>query len=155
MTRPMNGPELARTHPMYRRWSFMRQVCNNPRHADYNSYGGKGITVGKEFANFWDFVDIIEKKLGPCPNGPLSKLARIDQSGNYTIKNLRWDDAKTVGRRVPRTFKMRYKNKTKSLREWSEEYGINFATLVSRYWRGWTPQQCLGLKPGPRASKKK
>jgi hypothetical protein len=149
---PMKGPFPVRKHPLYRRWSFMRQVCNNPRHADYKSYGGKGITVGKEFAEFWDFVDIIERKLGPPPNGRLSKLARKDQDGNYTIKNLCWDEAAGVGRRHKRTYMLKYKGKTRPLREWSEEYGINFATMASRIYRGWTPQQILGLKPGPKAS---
>lgn len=148
----MKGPSLVKLHPLYRRWSFMRQVCNNPRHVDYKSYGAKGVKVGKEFAEFWNFVDIIEKKLGPPPFGSLSKLARKDQDGDYTIKNLCWDQAAGVGRRHKRSYKLKYKGKTRPLREWSAETGINFATMASRVERGWTPQQVLGLRPGPRAS---
>ena len=151
---PMKGPYPVRLHPMYRRWSFMRQVCSNPRHHDYKSYGAKGIKVGEEFAEFWDFVDIIEKKLGPPPNGRLSKLARRDQDGDYTIKNLCWDGAAGVGRRHKRTYMLKFKGRTRPLRDWSEETGINFATMASRVERGWTPAQVLGLKPGPRASQR-
>jgi len=149
--RPQKGPIPVRKHPLYRRWCFMKQVCYNPRHADYKSYGAKGVEVGPEFAEFWDFADIIETKLGLPPHGPLSKLARIDQDGDYTIKNLKWDVPKQVGRRHKSTHKLKYRSQTKSLRDWSEETGINFHTLLGRMERGWTPAQCLGYKPGPRA----
>ena len=152
--RARSGPVLVREHPWYRRWSFMRQVCNNPRHYDYKSYGGKGITVGEEFAEFWDFVDIIERRLGPEPYGKLSKLARIDQNGDYTIRNLKWDVAKHVGRRCDKAFKFKYKNRTRPLRDWCDEYGINIHTAIGRIQRGWTPAQVLGLRPGPKASKR-
>ena len=147
---PMQGPCRVRDHYLYRRWSFMRQVCNNPKSPDYPSYGGKGVSVGPEFEEFWDFVDIIEKKLGPPPNGYLSKLARKDQDGDYTIKNLEWDDAKTVGRRHKKTYRLTYKGKTMPLRDWSEVLGINFHNLLNRVELGWTPAQALGYRPGPR-----
>ena len=149
--KPLTGPIPVRDHPWYRRWSFMRQVCYNPNHADYGSYGAKGIEVDSDFDDFWDFVDIVERKLGPAPYGRQSKLARIDQAGNYTIKNLKWDVAKHVGRRCDKAFKFRYKNKTKPLRDWCEEYNLNIHTALGRIQRGWTPQQVLGLKPGPKA----
>ena len=149
---PMKGPIPVRKHPLYRRWNFMRQVCYNPKHADYDSYGGKGIVVGPEFDNFWDFVDIIEHKLGPCPNGRLSKLARKDHNGDYTIKNLSWSEAKVVGRRCPKTNRLTYKGKTLPLREWSEITGVGFATLLTRMVTGWTPAQVLGYKLGPKAA---
>jgi hypothetical protein len=149
--KPMTGPCPVRLHPWYRRWSFMRQVCYNPNHADYKSYGARGIEVDPMFDDFWNFVDIIERKLGPEPYGRLSKLARIDQDGDYTIKNLKWDVAKQVGRRCHKAFKFKYKNKTKPLRDWCDEYNINIHTAIGRIERGWTPTQVLGLTPGPRA----
>ena len=148
---PLKGPIPVREHPLYRRWCFIKQVCTNPRHADYKSYGAKGIRVSKDFTEFWDFVDIIESKLGDAPYGRLSKLARIDQDGDYTIKNLKWDVAKNVGRRHKSTHRLKYRSKTQSLKEWSEQTGINFHTLLGRKERGWTSAQILGYKPGPRA----
>jgi hypothetical protein len=149
--RPQTGPIPVRKHPLYRRWSFMRQVCYNQRHADYKSYGAKGVKIGDEFTEFWDFADLIEHRLGPAPNGRLSKLARIDQDGDYTIKNLKWDAAKQVGRRHSSTHKLKYKGRTMSLRDWSEQTGINFHTLLGRKQRGWTSAQILGYKLGPRS----
>jgi hypothetical protein len=124
----------------------MRQVCYNKKNANYASYGAKGIKIGSEFEEFWDFVDIIETRLGPPPNGYLSKLARKDQAGDYTIKNLKWDVAKNVGRRCPRTFRVKYKGKNLPVREWSEITGINFHTILGRIDRGWSPAEALGYK---------
>jgi len=148
--RPQKGPIPVRQHPLYRRWSFMRQVCYNPRHADYKSYGAKGVIVDTDFDEFWDFVDIIERKLGyPADFNPKWKLSRIDQTGNYTIKNLKWDVASGVGRRNVRAYKLKYKNKTLSLRDWCDITGINYYTMIGRMERGWTPAQCLGYKTRP------
>ena len=149
--KPLTGPIPVAQHPWYRRWSFMRGVCYNPRHADYASYGARGIEVDPAFDDFWDFVDIVERKLGPAPYGRQSKLARIDQAGDYTIKNLKWDVAKHVGRRCPKSFKLKYRNRTRPLRDWCDEYGINIHTAIGRIERGWTAPQVLGLKPGPKA----
>lgn len=148
---PMKGPYPVREHPLYRRWCFMKQVCYNPKHADYKSYGAKGVKVSEDFMEFWDFVDIVERKLGLPPYGKVSKLARIDQDGDYTIRNLKWDVAKNVGRRHKSSHKLKYRTKTQTVRDWSEQTGINFHTLLGRMERGWTAAQCLGYKPGPRA----
>jgi hypothetical protein len=149
MTREMTGPMLVRLHPLYRRWCFMRSVCRNPRHADYDAYGARGIDIGSEFEEFWDFVDLIETKLGYPPGFDYRwKLSRIDQHGNYTIKNLKWDVAKHVGRRCDKAFKLKYKNKTRPLRDWCDEYNINIHTAIGRIERGWSPKQVLGLEPG-------
>jgi hypothetical protein len=151
---PLKGPMRVRDHPLYRRWCFMRNVCNNPRHADYATYGARGISVDPAFAEFWDFVDLIESKLGyPQDFDYRWKLARKDQAGDYTMRNLKWDQAAEVGRRCDKAFKMTYKGKTKSLKEWSEQTGINFHTLLSRVNRGWQPAECLGYRPGPRERK--
>lgn len=34
-------------HPLYSRWNNLKQYVNNPNHANYNIYGGKGIKMDK------------------------------------------------------------------------------------------------------------
>jgi len=148
---PMKGPIRVRDHKLYRRWSFMRNVCYNTRHSDYDAYGGKGIKIDPAFNEFWDFVNVIERKLGyPADFDYKWKLSRKDQNGDYTIKNLKWDNASEVGRRCAKAHVVTYKGKTKPLRTWAEELNINFYTVLSRFNNGWTPAQILGYKPGPR-----
>ena len=149
--RSPTGPVPVREHPLYRRWCFMRQVCYNTNHADYDAYGARGIQIGPEFNEFWDFVDLIETELGyPNDFDYRWKLSRIDQHGDYTMHNIKWDQAAQVGRRTDRAFKLRYKNRTRPLRDWCEEYRINIHTALGRIERGWAPKQVLGLTPGPK-----
>jgi hypothetical protein len=149
--RPLKGPIPVMEHPWYPRFTHMRQCVRNPRHADYPNIGARGIKIGPEFEEFWDYVDHIETHLGPAP-GPSNiwKIARKDQTKDFTISNMEWAPSKVVGRRMPHSVKLTYKGKTKNLREWAEELGLNFYTILSRHERGWRPEQILGFKPGPK-----
>jgi hypothetical protein len=74
----------------YRSWERMKQRCFNPRAANYESYGGRGITVSYEdwISNFMAFF----ADTGTCPPG--FSLDRIDPNGNYEPGNVRWADRK-------------------------------------------------------------
>jgi hypothetical protein len=147
----LTGPCPVAKHPLYRRWCFMWNVCYNPDNADYKSYGAQGIEVDPAFTEFWDFVDIVERKLGYPANLDYTwKLARKDHHGNYTIKNMAWSKSKEVGRRHDRTYILKYKGVSKPMRQWSEELGINFHTMIHRVELGWKPAQVLGYQLGPR-----
>lgn len=49
----------------YYSWRNMRDRCNNPGATGYKFYGGKGISVCKEWDEFTKFL----KDMGPRPNG--------------------------------------------------------------------------------------
>jgi hypothetical protein len=129
----------------------MRQSVYHPNHADYCRVGGLGIKIGPEFDEFWDYVNLIETRLGPMPGpGNIWKLARKDQTKDFTISNMEWSLSTQVGRRLSYVIYLTYKRKRQTIRDWSEQTGINFNTLLSRKERGWTPAQILGHKPGPK-----
>ena len=156
MSKPMSGPMPVVKHPLYRRWNHWWQACYNPNSNDYPNHGGRGVKIDPDFHEFWDFVNIIEQRLGyPKPFNFHSKLARKDHHGDYTISNLCWDQSKNIGRRCDRAYKLTYKNKTRSIREWCEITGLNFSTVWCRVQRGWPTAEVLGYKPRkPRKAKK-
>ncbi len=77
--------------PEYRVWGDMKNRCSNPNLKNYVNYGGRGITVCKEWMN--SFVVFLDD-MGLRPD-PAYTLDRIDNEGNYNKDNCRWTDKRT------------------------------------------------------------
>ena len=73
----------------YRRWLAMRARCNNLNNKAYKNYGGRGITVCKEwnesFQAYWEYVSKLEHY---GEDG--YTLDRIDNDKGYEPGNVRW-----------------------------------------------------------------
>lgn len=64
--------------------------CLNSNNKRYSYYGGRGITLYKEWINNpKSFIDWINENLGERPTSNHS-LDRINNNGNYEPGNLRW-----------------------------------------------------------------
>ena len=75
--------------PLYTTWQHIKQRCLNPAHCRYKDYGGRGITVYKDWIqSYAAFETYILSTLGPKPNN--KSLDRINNDKGYFPGNLRW-----------------------------------------------------------------
>lgn len=114
-------------------WASMKSRCFNPNFPSYKSYGGRGITICKEWLEFKNFHE------WALSNGYADNLTidRIDNNGNYEPSNCRWTNSKTQSRNTRRNVNITINDETNALIEWCEIYKINYKTVRDRLHRGW------------------
>ena len=120
-------------YPEYKVWLSLRDRCKNPRNNAYHYYGGRGISVSKEWDNFKTFIT----DMGRRPEG--YSLDRIDSNGNYSKENCRWATKVVQANNTRDNHKILYRGKLRGLRELSEITGITQKLLAKRLFeRGWS-----------------
>jgi len=114
-------------HPLYSIWTAMRARCNNKNHKDYPQYGGRGITVCKEWDSFQQFIE----DMGERPKN--YSIDRINNEKGYSRDNCKWSSSKDQQNNKRSNIKIRYYNEIISETELAKRTGIARSTL--QYWR--------------------
>jgi hypothetical protein len=72
---------------LYRRWGYIKERCNNPKHSNYKYYGNRGISVCETWKN-----SFILFKHWALANGYENNLTidRINHHDNYNPSNCQW-----------------------------------------------------------------
>jgi len=114
--------------PEYRVWLAMKSRCYNVTAKDYKYYGAKGVVMSKPwkeaFENFYT-------DMGPRP----SKDHQIDRTRNdrgYSASNCKWVTRLENMSNRRNTVRIRIDGVTKTMKEWSALYNINYETAKSR-----------------------
>ena len=99
--------KLSRTHGMsrtriFKNWAAMKQRCENPNSTSYKDYGAKGISVCREWHDFWNFYS------WAISNGYSDGLTidRKDNSKGYFPDNCRWATRAEQNRNTTRTHRI-------------------------------------------------
>lgn len=134
--------------PEYRAWFSLRARCLNPRHKQWEDYGGRGITVCERWLGPDGFKHFLEDMgLRPTPRHSLDRYP--DNDGPYYKDNCRWATSKQQARNRRSNAYLEIGGTRKSLVEWEELTGIRGSTLRRRLLRGWDHDRALHTPPTP------
>lgn len=131
-------------HRLYKIWCGIIDRCTNHNNPAYERYGGRGISMCKEWRNnFLSFYNWAIK------NGYDKNLAidRIDNNGNYEPDNCRWATPKEQANNTRANIRIEWNGINHTLTEWSEITGIKANTIRKRIFElGWSVEHALSIK---------
>jgi len=127
-------------HPLYGVWTNMKTRCYNKKNKAYKDYGGRGVVVCAEWVNsFFNFYkwamdngwsqglevdkDIKPKSIGLQPliySPEMCMIVTSTENGNSTRKNIF----------------ITHNGQTKTISQFSREYGVKYNSLYMWHRRG-------------------
>lgn len=123
---------------VYLLWKAMINRCYLKSSQKYHRYGGRGIKVCKR----WHDFEMFYGDMGVKPKN--KSLGRIDNDGNYSPENCRWETPKQQARNTSQNRIITFKGQKKCLIEWAEIFGLKPNTLSARILvHGWSVEKAL------------
>lgn len=124
---------------LYRVWSSMKDRCSRPSCKAFKYYGGKGISLCKEWMDYQTFYD------WAMANGYAEGLTidRIDVNGNYEPSNCRWATRGVQANNTTANRLLDCNGVSHTASEWSRIVGIPYTRLMRRLGLGWSIEKAL------------
>ena len=124
---------------VYKIYHGMKSRCNHHKNERYINYGGRGISVGKEFKTFQLFYD------WAIENGYQYDLSidRIDVNGNYTPENCRWATDEQQINNKTNSVKLEFNGEIKNASEWADIFGLCRSAIYRRLKCGWSVENAI------------
>jgi len=112
--------------------------CTDPKHKNYENYGGRGIKVcGAWATSFETFL----ADMGERPAG--RTLDRKDVNGDYSAINCRWATTIEQHSNTRTTVLYSYEGVSKTLSEWERQLGMKKTLLNNRLAMGWSFEKAI------------
>lgn len=143
---------LNRTHGMGKTkinyvWLDMKARCLNPNHKRYKDYGGRGITIQKEWQDFLGFYNDMKDTYREGLT-----IDRIDNNKGYSKENCRWVSMVTQNNNKRNSAYETVDGITATRSELADLYGVPRCTFYWRLSKGMTVEEALKT---PRRNNKK
>lgn len=117
---------------LYKIWIGVKQRCFNKNNAEYKNYGGRGITVCKEWLDFSVF------KEWAISNGYADNLTieRVDVNGDYCEQNCKWIPLSEQLKNTSRSVFITFNGETLCANDWCKRFGLPNNSVIRRYRKG-------------------
>lgn len=131
------------SHEMFHRYRSMIDRCYNKNAAEYENYGGRGITVCQQWI---DSIDSFIQDIG-VPSSPTHSLDRKDNNAGYSPDNVRWATKKdqSINRRV--TQMLSFNGVEMCAADWGRSLGMTKKAVLDRIRAGWPLELALTAPP--------
>lgn len=138
-TRYKHGLSKTRLHMIC---AHMKDRCFNPASSDFNEWGGRGITICKEWLGEDGFINFYHWAMANGYSDGLT-IERINNDGDYEAANCRWATKAEQTRNRRNVVKLTYNGRTMSCAEWANMLGLSSGTVNNRLHKGWNVEECL------------
>lgn len=135
-----NTKHNQRHTKLYEVWKSIKQRCLNPNNRYFKNYGGRGITICKEWKD--DFINFYNWSI---ENGYKENLTidRIDNNGNYDPSNCRWTNRYIQANNTRNNHYIFFNNENLTISQWAKKLNISYHTLFLRLKNGWSIEKAL------------
>lgn len=126
--------------PIYHVWENMIARCTNESHPSWKDYGGRGITVCKEWMDFTVFHNDMRENYRHGLT-----IDREDNNAGYSKENCRWITATEQQLNTRRVRRLTIGGVTMVAKQWSRKTGVCYTTLLHRLNQGCSPE--IAVRP--------
>lgn len=109
----------------------------SPKYHEHKNYYDKGICVCDEWLGAYGKERFFDWAIENGYKDGLT-LDRIDSNKGYSPENCRWASMKEQQNNRSNNIRLEIDGEVKTLKQWSEHYGLDYAMVRARYRNGWS-----------------
>jgi hypothetical protein len=126
---------------LYQQWANMKYRCTRPSHVSYARYGGRGISICREWMSYppyrqWAIANGYRRGL---------TIDRINNDGNYEPANCRWASRMEQAANKGNNVFLEHKGERLHLRAWGRKLGVSYTAIYKKLCRGMSVDQTLSF----------
>lgn len=136
------SPKNKQLRQAYNSWTMMLHRCFDTTQKGFEIYGGRGITVSKQWFDFEVFI----KDIGLPPTKKHS-IDRINTNGHYEPKNCHWATRIEQVNNTSQNMYLTLNGKTQTAAQWGRELNMQPKLIRERIRiLGWSAEKALTTK---------